>query len=588
MRRPASDARSRTTPPSMSDPARLDATLRRIDGSGYGAYRVLRDRWRFPRFDLHVDWVQGDPFAAPSRVRVVVPPEVADLPAELLAGPSRRIGVAAALHRAFASRVGEPGMDREVDGSGRSGAIEVEPPGQAVTLHTALQVHADGSVEVRFRVGLPARGRRILGDEARRLLLELVPEIVEDTIPHSAHDPAVLRAAAEISEDQDTLRAALPALGLIAFVADGARLPRASGRDDRPLESEAVVPFASPDSLRTRIAVPNAGEIVGMGIPEGVTLVVGGGYHGKSTLLRAIATGIRNHAPGDGRERVVSRTDVVKVRAEDGRAVEAVDIGPFIDGLPGERPTGAFRTRNASGSTSQAAAIMEALEIGCSALLVDEDTAATNFMIRDRRMQALVPGDREPITPFVDRVRALHRDVGTSSILVLGGSGDYLDVADLVIAMTDYRAEDVTAAAREVAAAHPTGRAVGSDDFPWTPSERVPVRGCVSAAKGRRPRRVRVLPGAVLEFGVERVDLSALEQLSTDAERRAIGHALALAGERFVDGSRSIPEIVDEVSRAVAADGLDAIDDRRSGDLAAFRPIDVAAALSRLRTLRIR
>ena len=180
-------------------------------------------------------------------------------------------------------------------------------------------------------------------------------------------------------------------------------LPRRSGVDDRPLEGGGVVPFRSPESLRVVLQAPNAGSVPGMGVPVGVTLVVGGGFHGKSTLLRALEAGVYNHRPGDGRERVVSDPDTVKVRAEDGRAVAGVDISAFIDGLPLGQDTHHFTTPNASGSTSQAATIVEALESGAHALLVDEDTSATNFMLRDRRMQSLVPKDAEPITPFQPR-----------------------------------------------------------------------------------------------------------------------------------------------------------------------------------------
>ena len=84
------------------------------------------------------------------------------------------------------------------------------------------------------------------------------------------------------------------------------------------------------------------------------------------------------------------------------------------------------------------------MQAQAAVLLLDEDTCATNLMVRDERMRAMVPGEREPITPFVDRVGALYAERGVSSILVTGGSGAFLDVADLVMAMDAYRAVDVT------------------------------------------------------------------------------------------------------------------------------------------------
>jgi len=561
----------------------IPATLERIDGRGYGSYKELKGGWSFPRWVFRIDWVQGDPYAAPSRVSVSVPPEVAGLAEPLLGSTSRRVGVACALARRFASRAQARSRSR---GSGRSGELRMEDPGQQVLEQTAVRIAADGRVEARFRVGLPARGRRVLADEAAELLTAVVPALVEETLLADAWDADILRVAAETNEDADRLRAALPGLELIGFVADGARLPRRSGVDDRPLEGDAVVPFVSPDALRVEVELPNRGPVSGMGVREGVTLIVGGGFHGKSTVLRALERGVYNHAPGDGRELVVTDLGAVKIRAEDGRAVSGVDISPFIDGLPGGVPTHAFTSPNASGSTSQAASLAEALEAGASALLIDEDTAATNFMIRDRRMQALVPKEAEPITPFVDRVRELHRSLGVSSVLVLGGSGDYLDVADTVVAMRDYRPSDVTERAADVAAELPTGRRAERGRPLEDRSRRTPLPGSVDPSKGRRDVRVRVRDRGRVAFGRYDLDLSAVEQIVSWGQARTVAAALVAIGEA-VDGERSVPELLDRVMERVEAEGLDALDQRAPGDLVAFRRFELAAALNRLRSLEV-
>ncbi len=324
-----------------------------------------------------------------------------------------------------------------------------------------------------------------------------------------------------------------------------------------------------------------------MVLSRGVSLVVGGGYHGKSTLLRALEAGVYNHCPGDGREFAVSDTAAIKIRAEDGRSVSGVDISPFINGLPQGQDTHVFSTPNASGSTSQAASIMEALEAGATTLLIDEDTAATNFMIRDRRMQALVPKAGEPITPFVDRVRTLWEDRGVSTVIVLGGSGDYLDVADTVVAMKEFQPHDVTADARRVAEDLPTGR------HPETPTgmgpiqRRAPVPHSVDPSRGRREVELKVRDRETLVFGKQVIDLSAVSQLVLRAQTRAVGRALVLARESFMDGQRSLGEISGLVARIIEDEGLDALDGRRTGDLAAFRPLEFAAALNRLRTLEV-
>jgi len=398
----------------------LRILLGRIDGRGYKAYKEIAGDYEGPDFSLHVDHVQGDPFASPSRIRFRVTREVARFPSWALEGEIRRIALADALTRAFAGAVEERG--HAARGTGKSGLISIDGPGQEVLPRTSVVLGAD-FVEARFVVGLPARGRTVLGGQAERILLRDVPAVGRRSLLFASQDPARLRRHLESVEDQDALRRSLEESGLVAFIADGSRLPRKSGVDPHPLEG-MVVPFSSPDSLVREITLPNRGRVQGMGIPRGVTLIVGGGYHGKSTLLEAIELGVYNHIPGDGRELVATRADAVKIRAEDGRRVENVGISPFIRNLPFRRDTDGFRSDDASGSTSQAASILEALEVGAGALLMDEDTSATNFMIRDRRMQALVAKEKEPITPFIDKVRQLYEERGVSSLIVMGGARD--------------------------------------------------------------------------------------------------------------------------------------------------------------------
>lgn len=566
----------------MRDIRELESVLQSIDGKGYKSYHEIKGEWRIGDFTLVVDHVQGDPFAAPSRVRVLVPPDVAALPHESLASEPRLVGVAAYLARRFGEAARSVARNR---GSGRSGTIEIETPGQEVLRQSAVIVQPDGAVEARFTVGLPAAGRRVLGSEAVALLTGDVPTVVGASL--GAHVADEVMSHALVNEDAEALRRALAGLGLVAFVADGASLPRRNGIDQRPLEGEQVVEFESPESMRVTVELPNAGRVQGMGVPPGVTLIVGGGYHGKSTLLEALERGVYNHRPGDGRERVATVESAVKVRAEDGRSVAGVDISPFIRDLPGGEDTRAFSTSNASGSTSQAASIMEAVEAGATVLIVDEDTAATNFMIRDRRMQELVPKRSEPITPFVDRVRQLYETWGVSSVLVLGGSGDYLDVADTVVVMDHYRARDITDEARRVAADLPTGRLrEDADDFGARPA-RVPLPGSVDPSRGKRDSDIKVHSIGRVQFGRAELDLSAVEQLVSRAQTRAVCRALGLLGERFIDGQANVAQLLSTVDRILAEGGLDVLDARRAGDLAAFRRFELVAALSRLRSLVI-
>ena len=568
----------------MDTIATLVDFLNEIDGRGYKAYRDLRGAWEFADFVLHVDHVQGDPFASPTRVRVLLPTATAGLPNTVLTTLSRRVGVASLLARRFHDAALITARSR---GSGKSGVIEIETPGQEVLAQTAVMVAGDGRVEARFRIGLPASGRRVQGREAIALLTRDVPAVVDQCLRAEAVGHDVVIEHALTNEDADVLRDSLRKHNWVAFVADGSVLPRRSGVDERPLVDDSVVPFVSPESLRAEVDLPHAGRIRGLALPTGVTLIVGGGYHGKSTLLRALERGVYNHFPGDGREYVVSEPSLVKVRAEDGRSVAGVDISTFIDGLPGGQDTHVFTTSNASGSTSQAASIMEALEAGASTLVLDEDTSATNFMIRDRRMQALVPKGGEPITPFVDRVRALWDERGVSSVIVLGGSGDYLDVADRVVAMREYRPFDVSSEARRVAADLPTGRHPESPAPLGKVPGRVPDPRSVDPRRGRREADIKVRDRHRLAFGKELIDLTAVSQLASEAQTRAIGRALLVARRNFMGDNTSVSEILSLIAGMIEEEGLDALDERLVGDLAMFRPPELAAAMNRLRTLRV-
>ena len=562
----------------------LAEQLRRLDGRGYKAYKAIRGAYQTPEFKLLIDHVQGDPFAEPSRLRALVPAEAAALPEWVRSSPARRTATADFLNRTFHSALRDASGDR---GSGKSGELRILRPGQEVLQRAALLVTEGGEIEARFRAGLPARGRTILGNQAAELLTRDVVEAVRSALLFPALDAEALRRHVETVEDARALRDQLRERRLVAWVADGAHLPRRSGVDDRPLPFEEAVPFRSPAGLRVTLQAPNAGAVTGMGIPAGVTLIVGGGFHGKSTLLRAVERGVYDHIPGDGREQVVTVEGAVKVRAEDGRSVAGTDIANFIGPLPGGGDTRAFRTANASGSTSQAAAIIEALEVGATCLLLDEDTSATNFMIRDARMQALIADEREPITPFIDRARQLAREQEVSTVLVVGGSGDYFDVADTVIAMHAYMPEEVTAAARRIAAEHPTSRR--PEGGAWRPiAPRIPLPQSLDPSRGRRAVNLKTRTEERILFGTEEVELSAVEQLVETAQTRAIGQALVWARGSTMDGRRTIAEALEETMETLKREGLDAFQREPVGELAEFRIFELAAFLNRIRTLQTR
>ncbi len=559
----------------ISDIAALRPELERLDGNGYRAYKALQGR-RFSCADwrLEIDHVQGDPFADPSRVRVRFSGAAARLHAPAVANADARRATADFLHRRMAAAL--EAASRPV-GSGRGGRLTTPPPLPQVLARSAVTVLDDGAVELRFRAGLPARGRRVMGRAAAELLCDAIPRAMGQVLPLAEHEG--LLEHVRTVEDAVALRAGLRDAGLVAFVADGAILPRRSGVDDSPMERDRAVPFRAPDALRVALQTPHAGEVTGMGVPEGVTLIVGGGYHGKSTLLRALERGVYDHVPRDGRERVVTVAGAIKVRAEDRRAISATDISNFIRGLPSGADTASFSTEDASGSTSQAAAIAEAIEAGCSCLLLDEDTSATNFMVRDARMRRLIAAADEPIVPFIDRARQLFDEEGASCVLVIGGSGDYFDVADTVIAMKRYVPEDAGAAARRIASEDPDPRPPPPAWRSGSPhvldgARLAPLRG----GKLRVPTRRRLL----LARGRE-LDLAAVEQIVDRAQTRAIGLALVRLARSSDEQRGLLNEAIEWLMTEIARTGLDALQEFPTGDLADFRAADLAAAYHRIR-----
>lgn len=577
----------------------LEQTLRSIDGKGYKAYKDIRGGYAYDEGWLFVDYVQGDPFASPSKMRIRMPQQVVQLPDDLKQDFVRRLALEDLLARRVHRLITR--QKRSAKGTGKSGMLAVDAGYQQVLERTAVRI-TENAVEVRLEAGLPARGRSVLGLQAMGMLCEALPELAGEALTWSDAFAGQARRFVECVENQEAIRSGLQDKGLVAFIADGAMLPRASGVSDQPLDRSEGVPFESPDPLRVSFELPHpapdyTGEgrmITGMGIPQGVTLIVGGGYHGKSTLLRALERGVYPHVPGDGREYVVTDPHAVKIRAEDRRRIEGVDVSPYISGLPNGQPTRSFRTEEASGSTSQAAAFQEALEAGAEVFLVDEDTSATNLMIRDARMQRLVARPDEPITPFLDRVRELCDRHGVSTVQVMGGAGDYFDVADTVIMMKEYRPYEVTDRAREISEQFPSVRTSDSPESMETRPGRIPDAESVDPS---RDGKIKLDAPATerIRYGRQDIDLRCVEQLVDPSQSRCIAYALYHASQKIMDVGRPLSEVLDALEQQIDRHGLEALSPfSRSGDdyvhpgnLARPRRHEMAAALNRLRTLRV-
>ena len=607
----------------------LTSHLHAIDGRSYAAYKAIVGRYRSPLgWVLYIDRIQPDPYAPPTAIRVVLPLALTGADARLTGFTPRLTGTDARLTGADTRPTGtnEPLTEANETLTGANShltasptravalrdylartlrellkgqAISIAPAGQEILERSSVNLHetwqddfstpafnAPGPyLELRLRWSLPAFGREIAGRQAaRNLNLDLARAIASLDLRESELGAEAWKHC-QVAEDHAALQEILVERGWVAFLADGANLARRSGVSQLPLEGG--VPLTAPETLAQTVQLPHAGVVRGTAIPAGVTVIAGGGYHGKSTLLNAIARGIYPHIPGDGRELVATVPEAMAVRAADGRAVTGVDLRPFISHLPGRDADPAqFTTANASGSTSQAASIMESLELwgqpAQAALLLDEDTCATNLLIRDQRMRALVSSEREPITPLVDRIRALHRERGISTLIVMGGSGDYLDVADQVLIMDSYRLVDATAQARQVCASQPRVD-TSLPDFPL-PAQRLPQR---PEAKRRGPSRTRALGTQRLVLDRHEVDVADVSGLVDEGQALAVAWALRALLERHFDGRTSLSQALAQVAKRLDDVGLDALGEAHPAFLVRPRLVDVGAAVNRLRSLQV-
>ena len=600
----------------------LTSHLHAIDGRSYAAYKAIVGRYRSPLgWVLYIDRIQPDPYAPPTAIRVVLPLALTGADARLtgftprLTGADTRpTGTNETLTEANETLTGTNShlttsptravalrdyLARTLRELLKGQAISIAPAGQEILERSSVNLHetwqddfstpafnAPGPyLELRLRWSLPAFGREIAGRQAaRNLNLDLARAVASLDLRESELGAEAWKHC-QVAEDHAALQEILVERGWVAFLADGANLARRSGVSQLPLEGG--VPLTAPETLAQTVQLPHAGVVRGTAIPAGVTVIAGGGYHGKSTLLNAIARGIYPHIPGDGRELVATVPEAMAVRAADGRAVTGVDLRPFISHLPGRDADPAqFTTANASGSTSQAASIMESLELwgqpAQAALLLDEDTCATNLLIRDQRMRALVSSEREPITPLVDRIRALHRERGISTLIVMGGSGDYLDVADQVLIMDSYRLVDATAQARQVCASQPRVD-TSLPDFPL-PAQRLPQR---PEAKRRGPSRTRALGTQRLVLDRHEVDVADVSGLVDEGQALAVAWALRALLERHFDGRTSLSQALAQVAKRLDDVGLDALGEAHPAFLVRPRLVDVGAAVNRLRSLQV-
>lgn len=580
----------------MKNSEELRQQLRSINRKSYPAYKGLKGLYHFGNYILSIDHVQGDPFASPSHVSIQISHRDAGFPVEYYKDTLTGTTLCDYLTRQFEKQVSQYSF--RAKGSGKSGLLTVSHCGQEILSRTACEITEKG-ITARFFVGFPANGRTINATELEKILFDFLPVCIQKSFFYSSLNAKELQNYIELAEDQEFIRQTLPAKNLCAFIADGSILPRESGISSRPMK--ASVPFTSPDSLRISINLPHKGKITGMGIPKGITLIVGGGYHGKSTLLNALELGVYNHIPGDGREYVITDATAVKLRSEDGRFIKDVDISMFINDLPNKKDTRCFSTLDASGSTSQAAGIVESMEAGSHLFLLDEDTSATNFMVRDAFMQQVIQREKEPITPFLERAEDLYKKAGISTILVAGSSGAFFHIADTIIQMDNYVPKDITASVKKLCCQYPLP-SVSVTDFQLPHSHRIMSRPAESSKRLRhnsrgnhsdsdatRPERLKTRISGTDGFslGRQEIDLRYTEQLIDAEQTAALGLLLKYAVEHLADGRRTLPEIVQFLWKNLSLHGLSFFTENQkiSCGYATPRIQEIYACLNRYRGL---
>jgi len=557
----------------MKTQSELRTLLRSIDHKGYPAYKSLAGDWKFDRYTLVIDHVQGDPFAAPSSLHVEISHGLAKFPPQYYKEDCSRIALQDYLTRQVSKQFEQ--YNFKAKGSGKSGLLSISRCGQAVLERSACQI-TDSGLIVRFHVGFPAFGRTINAGELDKILFDFLPRCVENSLFYGRLDARAVESVVFLAEDQEEVRRILRKEKLVAFVANGSILPRKSGISDLPMADS--VPFASPASMERTLTLPHRGTVKGMAVPEGITLIVGGGYHGKSTLLEAVQMGVYNHIQGDGREFVITEDTAVKLRAEDGRSIRNVDISLFINDLPNKKDTTRFSTEDASGSTSQAAAVVEGIEADTRLFLIDEDTSATNFMVRDEFMQQVISRDKEPITPFLERAGDLYAKAGISTILVAGSSGAFFYIADHILMMDCYRPVDITERVKGLCDGHTAPR-VQAPGFQVSQFDRIfPAfrqgqrnggrdghggrdgnggRGGQSGGRESRYEHMKVKSYGLESFSLDReeVNVRYLEQLLDPEQVNALAHLLRYGLEQVVDGRKTVRASVRQIMQLWEKEG---------------------------------
>ena len=551
--------------------------IRTLNGKNYGLYKSLADKpWDFGDFALEFLHVQGDPYAPASRVVIKANLSMLGYAGEWGGSFERRLALSDFLHRKLSRLVKERYPDKDA-------AIVFDTAGPEMLVRNSLWID-NGELRACLQVRLPGEGRKIQAEVAAEILTMVLPDLVSAGLYYSKSDEAALQEHFRVLAERKEILAQLETRGLCAFVPDGAVLPRASGLSELPLEG--AVPFTAPEQMAVTLNVCGR-EIRGMGIPKGITVITGGAFHGKSTLLQALTRAVYPHIPGDGREGIVIDESALRVGVEDGRSVRGTDLSQFVRDLPGGVSTKNFNTLSASGSTSEAANLLEAMEAGSRAFLIDEDSSAVNFLIRDVRVRKLLGDDREPLIPLTDRIREISAQ-GYSFILVAGACGDYLDLADNIVIMANYKAE----CAKSSQPGTCSGEAAVSSARPFVGYMQPLQKSVRPTSAVERQVKVKLSGDTLLQIGFLVSDTSRLNTLVDKQQRLGAGFVLlnllqnAASNSESSDASNagdSVAVTIQKLYEKIQNVGFRNLPQGMSREMSLPRVVDIACVAFRLR-----
>ncbi len=567
----------------MKDKQEFFELLGEIDGRDFSEYNRIIGDYDFARYVLKVTRIPTEA-EDPGTVFVVrVPTQVAGFPPNLYTTAIRRTALEDLLVRKVSDALSKVTAYDDEGISRRR--LFVATPGQKILPRSAMVI-ADDYIEARLTVNLPARRGRILGEEARHVFFEELPAVVNASLVYCNLDEIEVARFVDLMEDADAIRQNLPTRGLVGFVGEGAFLIRLD-HSDKP-DYDRDVPLSVPEELLVDIEVPNKGRVRGLGVPSGITVVLGDAYSGRTELMKALAAGIYNHIPGDGREYVISMPDTVYIAAEDRRSVQRVDISAFVRHNPAGRDVRQYTTTHADPCAAQAAAVAEALEIGARTLLFDESDSNSGFLCLDSRLQGLASGIEPRLIPLSVCARKMVDDLGIS-IVVAGAASvtEFIPVADTVLRVDDYQVTDITREAKQLAIQQADLRPDAEALARLVEQARWVVPSSLDPSSGRHDAVVGAEGIDRLRFGNYVVNLTAIAQLADTCQTETIGLILYYAKNRYLDEGRPIRELLDLIDRDLSTEGLECLTRDLRGDLARPRRYEIAAALNRLVSLRI-